>query len=93
VQLPTPEGQEWAIVFSDLDVITRGDMNEICASIPEGVKFTVIADASCASGLMPHDIINGAGDKVRRCSEELATGGHACWLMKPSLPSALCFVR
>lgn len=53
------------MVLADFDVLTRSDMNDLAASIPDGVKFTTIADASGSHTLMPHPCANGADKKVR----------------------------
>lgn len=64
MQIQAPDGPRRALVCSDLDLLTRYDLNTIATTAPEGVKFTIVADASNASELLPHPPVNGADTKV-----------------------------
>lgn len=66
VQLPiNPKDPEWAMVMADYDIVTRADLNDIFAACPQGVAFTVIADAAASHALLPFPVANGADTKVR----------------------------
>jgi hypothetical protein len=66
LQLPINAAEpEWAMVMSDLDVITRADLNDIFAAAPQGMAFYVVADASSSHALLPYPVVNGADKKAR----------------------------
>lgn len=64
MQIQGADGPRRALVCSDLDLVTRYDLNTLATTAPEGVKFTIVADASNASELLPHPPVNGADTKV-----------------------------
>lgn len=74
VQIQSPNGVKRALVCSDLDLLTRWDLNTIATTAPEGVKFTIVADASNANELLPHPPVNGADTKVPPPARPLGLG-------------------
>eukprot|EP00850_Spirogloea_muscicola_P005524 SM000025S08419 [mRNA] locus=s25:619083:631737:- [translate_table: standard] len=61
--MPDDDGREQCIVPTDMNLLTDDDFRDIVNSVPDGVKFIVIADSCHSGGLIDHEKeqLGGAG--------------------------------
>mmetsp|Transcript_24437 Transcript_24437/g.43497 ORF Transcript_24437/g.43497 Transcript_24437/m.43497 type:complete len:398 (-) Transcript_24437:140-1333(-) len=67
-QVPSPtaresDGKDEAICPSDLNVIVDDDLRRILVNLPEGVKFTMVADCCHSGTLLDHTAVQIEGNK------------------------------
>eukprot|EP00850_Spirogloea_muscicola_P012922 SM000085S23272 [mRNA] locus=s85:459863:472570:+ [translate_table: standard] len=53
--MPDDDGREQCIVPTDMNLLTDDDFRDIVNSVPDGVKFIVIADSCHSGGLIDHE--------------------------------------